>query len=285
MAIVATAVAVVGLGTLWVARSAVVEEELRPEQVVHYNDLVAMSLRRDELLIPRPLFPAQDLTMLRELRVPGLDYVLVPNSPFPHRPLSRTARADDVRDAWWDAIRAHPIDYANVRGDLFLRLMGLRSGMVGTWYGISDQLDWRDDEFRQRFASLNDARQSYLDLFADRPLGEPSPLHLPITYVLVGVAGAVVLIVYRSAGFRVLGVATLVLQLSLQMVLLVAATEVSYRFEYFQVLLGIVLATMGGVTVWRTYRSVPGAPGFEPQPVPLGETRDTSPREELIKSS
>ena len=76
-----------------------------------------------------------------------------------------------------------------------------------------------------------------------------------VWYLLAGLAGSVALIVLPGASLRVMGAAALAIQVSLQVVLFVTAPVVEYRYEFFQVLLGIVLGTLGAVTAWRTRRS------------------------------
>ena len=251
----------VGLGALQLTREVVVVNDYSPDEILYFQDLVAMSLRDDVLLVPEKYVRVDDLGTVRELWVDGhVGYVLdVPDAPFRYRPYN-SSHVDALRAAWRDAIIDHPLDYAVVRTKLTLQLWGLRDGMLSAWFDRSDDLSasgggalsWeRSRELAQSFPSLADARASFLDAF-DGQRGYPGPLHRPWPYLLAGLAGAILLVAAGGAS-RVFGWAMLALQVLLQGVLALSAPLVQYRFEYFQVLLGIVLAVLG-VAAWRRRR-------------------------------
>jgi len=245
----ALAALVVGLGTHAVVARIATERTYAPDEILYWQDLVAMSLRRDELVFPASLRTA-DLTAIREAWIEGqVGSVVYPADPLVDYAPYTAGHGDEVRAAWARAVLDHPIDYLIVRADLATKSWGLRSGNLSAWFDRSDALNRASRELRQRFTGLADARANYLDAF-DRGRGTPGVLHMPWLYLLVGIIGSVALLVV-GASARVFGVATLALQVLLQGVLVVAAPLVEFRFQYFQVVLGPVIAGVGLVSWWR----------------------------------
>lgn len=264
---------VLGVGTMVLARSFIVTRDQRPEDVLYFQDLVAMSLRRNELLVPAQFVKVDDLDEIRAALTQGqvgAVFNLVAEMPSVRDP-------NVLRSAWLESIREHPLDYIAVRGTLWLQLMGLRSGLLSAWFGGSDLLNWdRSPELAQAFPTLTSARYSVLDTFDDGNRG-PGPLHRPVIFLVAGLFGSVLLIVAGSAA-RLFGIATLGLQVVFQATLAATAPVVEFRFEYFQVLLGIVLGVLG-LSAWWVRRS-----GGDPWPVvsrPLGFEERSSPRGDM----
>lgn len=261
-----TAAVVAGLALHRVAESVVVQRDVAPELSLYYGDLLEVSFRLDESLVPRQLLPPSELDEVRRAWVPGQvgavlfrDHPLV---PFPR--FSSPPWLGDLRGAWFDMILDHPAEYAVVRGDLYRRQLGIGGHTVpGAWYAVSDELDWEGSPgLQQRFANLNDARRTYLEAFdADAP-GSGGPLHRAWIYLLLGLAGSLAIVMHHRR-LRLLGWSTLALQVLMQAVLFFAAPLVEFRFELFQVTLGIALAVIGTWVWYNARRSIAVPPEAE----------------------
>jgi hypothetical protein len=242
---------VVGLGAQRLAHTVTVQRDVAIEQALYYQDLLAISLRLQESQVPRELLDPDRLDDVRRLWVPAqIGAVLFRDDPpVDYRPYGgHEPRTELLRDAWIDTITEHPFDYAAERLDLYRRLLGIGDEVPGAWYAESDRIDQRSSEFQQRFTGLNDARRAYIELFESGAPGLGGPLHGAWIYLLLGLVGAAAIVV-TSARLRVLGASLLALQVSLQLVLVIAAPLLEYRFELFQVVLGIV-AVVIGARVW-----------------------------------
>jgi len=244
----------IALGTLAGVRSFVVVRDYAPEEMLVYQDLVAMSLRRNEMLIPDRYLRTDDLDALRANWVEGQigSIVYQADGPVRFEPYTR-GHVDALQSEWVRSALRHPSDYAVVRAKFALQLVGLRAGMVGAWFDRSDTLRWRGStELRQRVTAMADVRASYLDAFDGDTPGSPGPLHQPWLYLMFGIVGAILFVAIGGTA-RVFGWAVLALQVLLQLVLAIAAPVVEFRFQYFQVMLGIVLLVVG-VQLWAVHR-------------------------------
>lgn len=258
---------VLGFGLQRAAHTVTVQRDFAPEQVVYFQDLLAVSLWIDESLVPPELLPSDREDEVRRLWVPAqVGAVLFREDPpvdyRPRRGHERRTRL--LRDAWLDMITSHPIAYLAERGDLFRRLLGLGDTPPGAWFRESDQIRGISPGLRQQLPGLNDVRAAYLEAFESGEPGRGGPLHRPWIYVLLGLSGSIALIV-TSSRLRVIGWTLLALQASLQSVLAFAAPLLEYRFQLFQIVLGIVAAVLGThalVTASGVARRrvLPGAP-------------------------
>lgn len=202
--------------------------------------------------------PRDRLDEVRRLWVPAqVGAVLFREDPpvdyRPYRGHDRRTRL--LRDAWLDMITSHPIEYLVERADLYRRLLALGDTPPSTWYRESDQIRAISPGLRQRLTGLNDLRAEYLELFESGEPGRGGPLHRPWIYVLLGLGGSIALIV-MSSRLRVFGWTLLALQVSLQVVVAFAAPLLEYRFQLFQVVLGIISPILAApaLAAWILHR-------------------------------
>jgi hypothetical protein len=258
---------VLGLATQRAARVVAVQRDVAPEQVLYYQDLLAVSLRLDESQVPVELLPGGRLDAVRKLWIPAqVGAVLFRDDPpVDYRPYHNPGhRTQLLRDAWIDMITSHPVSYVAERADLYRRLLGVGDVPPGAWYAETDPLpnDYSVG-LQQRYPSINEIRNDYMELFESGVPGYGGPLHRAWIYVLLGLGGAAA-IVAAGPRLRVFGWMLLALQLSLQLVLMLSATLLEYRFELFQVVLGIAAAVIG-TRLWyvatRAEEVMPAAAG------------------------
>jgi len=236
-----TAVAL-GLGVESAARSVIVSKWYYPQQHMQYQDLLNVSLARNESQLPGSLFPSQDLDAVRRRgvaeAVTGTDPLVI------WRPYDGNAGLQaQVDHTWWAMVRKHPLDYAQARGRMYLRQLMIGRPGRATFFRASDELGWDlSAELRQSFPGLNRRRIDLLQIFEPGSPGSGGPLHAVWLYVLLGMAGGVRL-AFVGGHARTLGVSSLILQVTLQGGVFFFAPAVSYRYQLFQVVLGIILAT------------------------------------------
>jgi len=241
----------VGVASAIAVRGVVVDRTIAPQEALYYQDLLAVSLKTDELLVPAPFRRTDDLDRIRKRWIPGQSgaVLYVPGGPVRYDPGEPSGTA--VRNAWLAAIVHHPLAYASVRGELTLQILGARKGTLSAWFDRSDHLARWTRQFAQDLPRLASVRADYLDAFDASPRGSPGPLHAAWMYLVSGLLGGA-LLVARGGWRRVFGWVVLALQLLLQGVLFFAATVAEYRFEYFQVILGIVVTILGAHAWWRS---------------------------------
>ena len=239
-----------GLGLQRAAHVVTVQRDVSPEQVLYYQDVLAVSLRLDESQVPPSLLPRGQLDDVRRLWVSGqVGAVLFRDDPpVDYRPYAGSGKRTRVlRDAWIEMITDHPFDYAAERLDLARRLLGIGDAIPGAWYATSDDLDWEGSpELAQHFTNLNDLRGDYLHAFDSGVEGFGGGLHRAWIYLVLGLLSAG-LIIALDPRLRVFGATLLALQIALQLVLVFAAPLGEYRFELFQIVLGIVAAVLAAV--------------------------------------
>lgn len=245
---------------LQAAQSVVVQHDHHPEQYLYLHDLAELTIRTDQTLLPEDVFPSQDRDDLAKLSGPTLlgDAVrlgiLLPH-PYSDehlcldRGLLRWCTVDslsdrtnrDLRDRWIDAIRSEPIKYLDARAGMYARQLGLSGLEDNPFYGRSDELDWdRSPQLRQRWPGMNDLHtDALLWLSESRYIAW---IYAPVLYLLAGLGAAAALIVVRRD--RTCWILVFGLQLALQTTLFVSTPVVRFRYQYFQVVLGIVLTIM-----------------------------------------
>jgi hypothetical protein len=238
------------------AHAAIDVRRMYPEQYTYYRDLLAVSVALDQSQLPRSLFPSQDLDAVRRLpqidsAFAGTDPPLVAYNPYEEGE-RLTAR---IADAWLNMVRKHPLSYLEVRVRLHAEQLTIGTPARSTYFATSDELNTPlSHRFRQSFPGLNERRLGYLDVYEDQP-GVGGPLHTVWVYLLIGLVSASV-IASVPGPTRVLGAGVLLLQVTLQGVLAFLAPVVQYRFELYQVVLGIVLAICAIAAIPRFLRQL-----------------------------
>ena len=227
----------------------VVSQDFQPQQPLLYQDLLAVSLRLDESQLSRDVFPSQDLAEVRKSWQPGNvgATIFPPGSPvrFSMGP-DGAEITDELTADWKRMVREHPITYLGQRLRLQKLVLGLNGSTSYPYFESSAALGTQSPRLLQDLSGLNDVRTGYLDAAGvDLPTsGFP---YLPWIYLLFGV-GAGVLIALRSDRLRLFAVVAVALQVSLQALLTFTVIGAEFRFEAFQVILGIVLpVTLGSL--------------------------------------
>jgi hypothetical protein len=241
----------IGFMSASAVRAFVVERPIAPEEALYYQDLLAMSLEVDEMLVPDRFLRSDDLDVIRRRWIDGQSgaVLYVPGGPVRYDPGEPGGAA--LRNAWLRAIVHHPFAYAAVRSELTLQILGARDGTLSAWFDRSDLLAPWTRQFAPDLPRLASVRADYLDAFDASQRGAPGPLHAAWMYLLAGLLGGALLV--AAGGWqRVFGWAVLALQLLLQAVLFFAAPVAEYRFEYFQIVLGIVVAILGAHGWWQS---------------------------------
>ena len=111
-----------------------------PAQQIFLQDLAALSVREGTDLLPDYLHsrkPELNLAWIRaRFHAASVnDLVFGPDTiPWDGTAEERAS----LRAVWWQAVRAHPLDYASARLELFAYLLGLRPGL---WFPVFTQTD------------------------------------------------------------------------------------------------------------------------------------------------
>jgi hypothetical protein len=244
------AAVVVGLiaapATLLLAQDAATKVHGYPEQPLYYVDLLAVSLRLDESQLSREVFPSQDLNQIRPTWAhDAVGQTIFPaGSPVVFDPSPNGGRVNSVlRSDWEQMIRGHPVTYLGQRLRLQLKQLSIGQPAPYPYFAATDQfLGPENAEFTQDWPRGNVARLDYLKAFGGGvPVG--GRLFNIWPYLLLGWIGAAVIAI-RSARLRLFALTALAVQVALQVVLTFAALKVEFRFEAFQVVLGVVMVIL-----------------------------------------
>lgn len=248
---------VIAPATLALAHRAVVDVHSHPEQPLLYQDLLAVSLRLNESQLSRSVFPSQDIGQIRRTWKPGNVGLTIypPDSPvvFDFTPTGDRVN-DVVRDDWAEMVQDHPITYVGQRLRLALRQLGVGMPPQFPYFLETDTSGVAAARFEQEWPSANEARQDYLEaLGGGVPTG--GALFRVWPYLLLGLGGALALAIWTPK-LRLFAMTALIVQVSLQALLAFAAIAVEFRFQAFQVLLGIVMTVLA-LAAWRDRRALP----------------------------
>ena len=246
----ALAAGLVGLvlapAALVLAQGAATDIGRHPEQPLLYQDLLSVSLRLNEPQLSREVFPSQDLDQVRQTWTEGnVGRTIFPaDAPVVFNPTETGGRTNDVlTDDWAAMVTDHPITYLGQRVRLQLKQLGLGLAPQYPYFLATDVSGGPGSTgLGQDWSGGNQARLDYLAFFGG---GSPTggALFTVWPYLLLGWLGAVLLAV-RAPQLRLFALTALAMQVSLQLVLTFTAIAVEFRFEAFQVLLGIVMAVL-----------------------------------------
>lgn len=276
--LVATALAV-GV-VLGVQRFVLQAAETHPEQGTYDYDLVALSLREDQVLLPEDMYRRQDLTYLDRYShtssvfdISALLFGEHAAIPIP----VEGSRLESLRQAWLSAIRERPLDYLGVRLDNALAQLTITSAPLYAYYAAPPAAYG----FPVAFPALHDAAMRYVAVGSTNdPVNgnRGGPLQHVWPYVLVLVAGVVVGLVRRrpaaDAVVALLAAALLLYAVTISLL----SPGVQYRYIYPSVVAGavllVVLAADAARWLWATARRRlralgPGTPGAEDAPLSL----------------
>ena len=237
---VALFAAVMGSQLLFV-RLALRPAPRHPEQAVLLFDLVGISVREGEALLPPEVYPLQDVDALRrrtgDTTIAGAIYGPEAILPFP----VADEHLDELRDAWWRAVRQHPAAYADTRWDQWLAQLGWTRNVLWVQHPSVDPNPWR---YRPTFHRLDAAANDYVAWTASTPGLDGGLVHEVWVYLLVDVAG-VGYLRSRNLGRRAVGGLALAAVLY-EGTLLLAGTGSEYRFGLLTVAAGLVAGIVAG---------------------------------------
>jgi hypothetical protein len=121
-------------------------EKTHPEQPVYQYDLVGLSLRTGEMLVPASsLRPGTNLAKLREHWSEGEGYGLFFTPDAPVKWAVPPAQVAELRRAWIDAIKDHPIQYLEHRAKFGLIFLGITKPSYGVFLPRTTPAGWGYD--------------------------------------------------------------------------------------------------------------------------------------------
>lgn len=154
-----------------------------PEQHLLDWDLASLSLRSGKVLLPRSVFPSQNLKLLGEHYSP---YTFVPLLAGPNHPLVwvTNGSVDSVlRHDWIDAVRKYPLGYLRVRWVVWTRQLGWSGNVYEPYHDGYDPNLWH---YRASFPGLDRFALAYLGSFRNGPYPAGGPLNRVWPYLIVG---------------------------------------------------------------------------------------------------
>lgn len=238
----------VAWGALYLAmRPALNVKSIRPEQSLYVYDLAAMSHDTRRLLFPAAALPA-NLQQLDLLFVPGSPRALLwgPSAPLGY-PLP-SARVDELRAAWKEAIVDHPLLYARIRLDLWSRLNGVFTKPI---WATHPGIDPNDMGLRIEHRAANRVMMNYLRVFSDAEnrgsLPYRSTFWIALAIVLWATIGR------RTRKLRRVALLASVSAVGYEASLLLAAPVAQYRLAFPVVLLGVVFVVLGAAEAQRVF--------------------------------
>lgn len=230
------AVTLVMLGSQAGLSSALGVKNNHPEQYLFIYDLSALTQREHKDLIPTSVVPrskARDV----EQRF-GMDDVVsvtfVPDAPF-SVPVT-AAQDSSLRKRWLHVITTQPFSYLRLRGQLFLRQIGITRRPIWVWH---PQIDPNSFGYQSHFPSLDKVGGDYMRAFTE-PNNDGSYIFRPWIYLLVALVGAIILLRRRWGPALILAGGVALAALTLQIGYFFGAMAVGYRWEHPAVVMSLI---------------------------------------------
>jgi hypothetical protein len=238
------------IGTQYVATAAIGARDAEAEQYTLIYDLAALSRREGTNLFPPEVMRERGMRPINAYW--NIDHMLGyqfgPDPPIAH-PLQGDTMAE-LRERWLDAVREHPLEYLDVRFDLFVRQLAITRPAVWIYHPVIDPNPYG---YAIRFPWANSAAKDYVETFANREL-EGNWIYSIWAYVLLNVAAAAVLLRW-SRGWGVATVGALALAvLSYQVGLFFSTMQVQSRYEYPVIVVGLLGAAVLLRIAWERLR-------------------------------
>jgi hypothetical protein len=235
---------------LAVAKPAFDVHSSHPEQWVYIYDLAVLSQREDQVLFSRSAFPANDLAVLEQRFSPdNVVPLVVPPDPPIAQPLSEDA-FHRLSEDWRDAVLDNPLEYLDVRWDLFMRQIAVTQPPTWIYHPVIDPNSFG---YQVRFPDANDAAKDYVEAFADDNLNG-NLLHATWLYLLIALGTAVVLLRSREPALKIVGLMS-VAALLYQVGLFLGATGVGLRLEDSARIMALLSAIVAGAYLVKRRRS------------------------------
>jgi hypothetical protein len=213
-------------------------KETHPEQPVYLYDLAGLSLRTDEMLVPPSArTPGADLATLREHWSEGESYGLFFGPDAPLRWALRPPQVAELRRAWLEAIKDHPVEYLALRTRYGLTFLGFTKPSYGVFLPRTTPEGWGFDY------SIHSDYAPWFTGWYDRTFREGGVFSSFRQWMFIAVLLAVGL---TSRGRRSVAVRTLMAAaLGTTFSFLVAAPAAGFRYAWFTMLCSLLAATIG----------------------------------------
>jgi hypothetical protein len=241
-------------GALAIARPAFGVQSQHPEQWLYIYDLAALSQREDRVLFSRRIFPAQDLATLEQRMAPdNVVPLVVPPDPPIVTPLPE-AEFDRLSSDWREAVLDDPLEYLDVRWDLFMRQIAVTQPPTQIYHPV---IDGSTLGYQIRFPDANNIAKDYVEAFADDRLNG-NLLHATWLYLLIALSAAVVLLQSREPALNIVGLMA-VAALLYQIGLFLGATGVGLRLEDPTRMMALLAAIVAGASLLRRRMKMPAS--------------------------
>jgi hypothetical protein len=240
-------------GALAIGRPAFGIQTQHPEQWLYIYDLAELSQREDRVLFSRSVFPAHDLAVLeqRSARDNVVPLVVPPDPPIV-TPLPE-AGFDRLSRDWREAVLDDPLEYLDVRWDLFMRQIAVTQRPTQIYHPV---IDGSTLGYQIRFPDANNAAKDYVEAFADDRLNG-NLLHATWLYLLIALGAAVILLRSGPPALKIVGLMA-VAALLYQVGLFLGATGVGLRLEDPARIMALLAAIVAGASlVYRRRLTTP----------------------------
>jgi hypothetical protein len=238
-------------GALAVAKPAFGIHSAHPEQWVYIYDLAALSQREDRVLFSRSAFPANDLAVLEQRFSPdNVVPLVVPPDPPIVQPLSERA-FDRLSGDWREAVLENPLEYLDVRWDLFMRQVAVTRPPTWIYHPVIDPNSFG---YEIRFPEANDIAKDYVETFADDNL-DGNLLHATWLYLLIALGAVAVLLRAPEPALNIVGLMAMA-ALLYQIGLFLGATGVGLRLEDSARIMALLAAIVAGASLITRRRSM-----------------------------
>ena len=134
-----------------------------PQQELFEQDLAGISLREGVDLIPRSIFPAHSLTVLRRYYTPGTVIPLVEGAGHPLVTYAKAPAYHQLEQAWEQAIIHHPVGYFHARWNLWMAEIDWNTN---SWAPYHPGIDKNPLGLHLAFPALDRFVLAYLSSFA-----------------------------------------------------------------------------------------------------------------------
>lgn len=157
-----------------------------PVQQVLYYDITALSLAKEEVLLPASYFPEQNIEIMRSLFYPGFALTLITEftgKPEAYPLLTDKTKVDELKRIWLESVLENPRMYLESRWECYKAVMT-------SHFAYHPGIDKNNIGMKISNPRLNSELLSYLSIFKD------TMLYSIWTYTWICGAGLILLLGY-----------------------------------------------------------------------------------------
>jgi hypothetical protein len=214
------------VGVLAAAKPLFSVQSAHPDQYLYIYDLAALSLHDERVLFAPSTYPKQDLPTLKaRFAADNVVPLVVPPDPPVTTPLPERGFAQ-LKRRWKDAVLDEPLEYLDIRTDLFLRQLAITQKPTQIYHPV---IDGNPFGYSIRFTGPSHVAKSYVEAFADPQLNGDI-LHATWIYLLIAGWAAVILLRAPTLALKIAGLLA-VAAITYQVGLFLGATGVGLRLE------------------------------------------------------